>query len=69
MRITYTKKVQLYDDATGYWADFNWRHSEQVWICRDGCASEGFFFKFPDIPRTMTDHQMTLLSIKNSISA
>jgi hypothetical protein len=68
MRITHTKRVQLYDDATGYWAEYNWNASEKVWHCRDGGASEGFFFKFLDVPRTMTEHQMLLLSIKNSNS-
>lgn len=66
MRVTYTKKVQLYDNATGYWAEFDWSNSEKVWRCRDGHASEGFFSTFPDIPRTMTEHQMLLMSVKNS---
>ena len=66
MRVTHTRRVQLYDDATGYWAEFDWSASEKAWKCRDGGASEGFFVTFPDVPRTMTEHQMLLLSVKNS---
>ena len=64
MRITYIKKVEMYDEETKYWAEYNWNSAEKIWNCRDGGASEGFFYKHPDIPRTMTDHQMTLLAIK-----
>lgn len=64
MRITYIKKVELYDEETKYWAEYNWNSTEKVWHCRDGRASEGFFHLHSDIPRTMTEHQMTLLSIK-----
>ena len=64
MRVTYTKKVQLYDEHTQYWAEYNWNSTEKTWVCRDGGASEGFFYEHPTIPRTMSDHQMTLLAIK-----
>ena len=64
MRITYIKKVEMYDKDTKYWAEYNWNSTEKVWNCRDGRASEGFFLTHPDIPRTMTDQQMTLLALK-----
>lgn len=64
MRVTYTKKVQLYDEAAHFWAEYDWDSSEKIWKCGDGRSSEGFFYKHPDIPKTMSDHQMTLLAIK-----
>lgn len=64
MRVTYTKKVQLYDEHTQYWAEYHWDSNQKVWHCRDGGASEGFFYEHPTIQRTMSDQQMTLLAIK-----
>lgn len=64
MRIIYIKKIEMYDEATKYWAEYDWDPSEKVWTCLGGKSASGFFDAHPDIPRTMTDYQMTLLAIK-----
>lgn len=62
MIFSFTKKMTVYDNIQ--WAEFYWRDNEQCWYCRDGKNSEGFFNNHPDIPREMSEDELTWLVLK-----
>ena len=62
MRIIYT--VEL--NHNGFFAKFRWRDDLNAWRHTERESSEGFFDMFPDIPRVITEQQMTLIALKYS---
>lgn len=67
MQITRVNKLRLSDPETGYWAEYDWATTSKAWYCRPGQASEGFFEQFPEIRRSISEHEMLLMLVKYSV--
>ena len=59
-----TAQIRIRDAGLSFtaWADFHWDNTNQIW--RVATNNDGFFARFTDIKRELTDEDLVLIELK-----
>lgn len=59
-----TAQIRIRDNGLSFaaWADFHWDNDEKLW--RVASNNDGFFKRFTDIKRELTDEDLVMIELK-----